>query len=410
MFRNNITCIKNFLMNVSDIAHLKGFRPQKTPLADISHITIETNQTCNLRCRTCYNIYQDSIKSLEEIKKEIDFAMTRRRLETITLIGGEPTLHPGMVEVIKYIKGKKLVCQLLTNGVRFRKEPDLVEECKKAGLDRILLHVDSGQPYSAKEASEVIEDSFRLFEKNRIYFALSVTIYNDNSGMIQGIMRSYARYRFFDGILATIERKTPEILFESAKDSEKDRLKHEYESLKSGLGVDPVKYLPSNNSDDEISWLVYFYYINSVTGKCMEVSRRINRTFRILYNLLRRKEFFAVTVPHALYTMNLFISLVSEFLFNPLKSVEIRRLMRGAGGLSGLRYHYIVIQDGPYFDKKRNALRMCYHCPDATIRNSMITPVCMADIINPLNRSIPPDANSMKVYKEVYSHLEQIHK
>jgi hypothetical protein len=396
-------------MNVSDIAKKKGFRPLKTPLADISHITIETNQTCNLRCMTCYNLYQDSIKSLEEIKMEIDFAMTRRRLETITLIGGEPTLHPGMVEVIKYIKSKKLVCQLLTNGIRFRKEPDLVAECKKAGLDRILLHVDSGQPYTEKEAGNVIDDSFRLFEKNKIYYALSMTIYHDNSGLIQGIMRSYARYRFFDGILATIERKTPGILFESTKDSEKDYLKLEYESLKSGLEVDPVNYLPSNNSDDEISWLVYFYYINSVTGKCMEVSRRINHSFRILYRLFKRKEFFAVTVPHGFYTTNLLISLVSEFLFNPLRFVEIRRLMGGSGGLSGLRYHYIVIQDGPYFDKKRNALRMCYHCPDATIRNSMITPVCMADIINPLNKNILQDADSWKVYKEVYSHLEQIH-
>jgi hypothetical protein len=120
-----------------------------------------------------------------------------------------------------------------------------------------------------------------------------------------------------------------------------------------------------------------------------------NYTFRILYRLFRRKEFFAVAVPHGFYTTNLLISIVSEFLFNPLRLFEISRMMSGSGGLSGLPYHYIIIQVGPYFHKKRNALRISYHCPDATIRNRMITPVCIADVINPMNRNILLNAGSM---------------
>jgi len=126
-------------MDVGQISVSKYLRPLKISLPSIPHITIETNQTCNLHCKTCYNIYQDTIKSLDEIKSEIDLALTKRNLETITLIGGEPTLHPDLPEIIRYIRSKRLICQLLTNGIVFRKEPSLINEYKQAGLDRILF-------------------------------------------------------------------------------------------------------------------------------------------------------------------------------------------------------------------------------------------------------------------------------
>ena len=126
-------------MDLGQITVSEYLRPLKISLPSIPHITIETNQTCNLHCKTCYNIYQDTIKSLDEIKSEIDLALTKRNLETITLIGGEPTLHPDLPEIIRYIRSKRLICQLLTNGIVFRKEPSLINEYKQAGLDRILF-------------------------------------------------------------------------------------------------------------------------------------------------------------------------------------------------------------------------------------------------------------------------------
>ena len=132
-------------MNAEDITDSNGLNVLKNSLSAVSHITIETNQSCNLKCRACYNLYHDAIKNLEQIKEEIDLAITKRNLETLSLIGGEPTLHPDLAEIISYIKSKGLICQLLTNGVRFIKEANLIGKYKKAGLDRIILHVDTGQ-------------------------------------------------------------------------------------------------------------------------------------------------------------------------------------------------------------------------------------------------------------------------
>lgn len=378
------------------------------PLAEVPHITIETNLTCNLKCKTCYNLFQEQVKSLEQIKGEIDLAMTRRRLETITLIGGEPTLHPDLEQVIAYVKSKGLVCQLLTNGVRFNTDKSLIHRVKKAGLDRILLHVDEGQGFSPEKVDEIIDAHFRNFEKHRIYFALSLTIYQEGASSIPHIMRKYARFSFFDGMLATLERETRSVFFDSFGGFDKDYLQMEHDHIASQLEVFPTSYLPGSNSDSEISWLIYFYYINSETGVCFPASRTINRLFRKIYRMVRGREFFATTIPPRLYLTNIIVSLAMEFLFNPSGFRSLLRLTRSSRSLSALRYQYIVIQDGPYFDHSRNALRICYHCPDATIRNGKITPVCVADLINPPDQGLPEGSEVRKVYESVYGHLEQL--
>jgi len=72
------------------------------------------------------------------------------------------------------------------------------------------------------------------------------------------------------------------------------------------------------------------------------------------------------------------------------------------------RLHYIAIQVPPEYDDRIHKLRFCYGCPDATIRNGMLTPVCLADLINPLNgnsghRDVRPDW-----YREVYSAMGEL--
>jgi hypothetical protein len=378
-------------MNLSHIIELNGFRPLKTSLPEISHITIETNQTCNLNCRTCYNLYQDTVKTLDQIKEEIDFALTKRNLETITIIGGEPTLYSDLVEVITYIK-----------------EKDLIGKYKTAGLDRVLLHIDAGQNYTRGKINDIIDLHFRQLQDNRIYFALSITIYGDNAGIIPQIIRTYAKYSFFDGILATIERDTRIVFYETYKGTEKDSLELEYNNIRSQLDIIPTTYLPASTGDEEISWLIYFFYTNANSGYCYSASRTINYVFRKLYRFVKGKEFFATTIPPGMYLLNIIVSILLEFLFNPLRLNRLRYLVKSSDRLKAIRYHYIVIQDGPYFDKKKNALRLCYHCPDATIRNGKITPVCVADLINPIDRSKIINEKAHKVLEDVYMHLGEL--
>lgn len=65
---------------------------------------------------------------------------------TIILVGGEPTLHPRLPELIRLFRRAKLRVWLATNGLRIAEEPEFALQLKKAGLDKVHLQFDSFDP------------------------------------------------------------------------------------------------------------------------------------------------------------------------------------------------------------------------------------------------------------------------
>ena len=94
------------------------------------------------------------MKSLAALRQELDLACRRRRLHAVTLVGGEPTLHEGIGELVVEVKRRGLVCQVLTNGLTLLSEGGnlLLRNLIGAGLDKIALHVDGGQGHPDVEA------------------------------------------------------------------------------------------------------------------------------------------------------------------------------------------------------------------------------------------------------------------
>ena len=136
-------------MKITELHNSGSIRPLKYPLHEVPHVTIEPNRTCNLNCEACYNIDRQTIKSLRETKKEIDCALRKRKLETATIVGGEPTMHKQITAIVKYIKSKGLMCQMFTNGVVFLHDKDdgLLNRLIAAGIDRIFLHIEIGRAH-----------------------------------------------------------------------------------------------------------------------------------------------------------------------------------------------------------------------------------------------------------------------
>ena len=83
------------------------------------------------------------------------------------------------------------------------------------------------------------------------------------------------------------------------------------------------------------------------------------------------------------FGLSLLATALLEILLKPSRSGSFRRLVRNSNAFRQLRFHYLVLQDGPSFDKKSKKVSICYGCPDATIRNGKLSPVCLADRFNP---------------------------
>jgi len=98
----------------------KSFIPNK------NRVELEITSNCNLRClncdRSCRQAPSEEYMFLEQIKKFIKESIELKwDWEYIGLIGGEPTLHPKLFDILKIIKeyndfNSKSDIQIVTNG------------------------------------------------------------------------------------------------------------------------------------------------------------------------------------------------------------------------------------------------------------------------------------------------------
>lgn len=83
------------------------------------NVFFELTYNCNLRCPHCY-LQDDLTNTSVYIDKKIVFRIIDEleELNTVNLIftGGEATMHPDIIEILKYATGKNLLVTLLTNG------------------------------------------------------------------------------------------------------------------------------------------------------------------------------------------------------------------------------------------------------------------------------------------------------
>jgi hypothetical protein len=104
---------------------------------------LEVTDICNMHCEGCYRQHLSGHKSLDEIKEEVRLFKQWRNCDNISIAGGEPLVHPGILEIVAHIAESGLKPILLTNGAKL--DRPLLEDLKHAGLDGFTLHIDSHQ-------------------------------------------------------------------------------------------------------------------------------------------------------------------------------------------------------------------------------------------------------------------------
>ena len=110
----------------------------------VPHAVLDIQRGCDIACRACYNLTDARIpKPLDQIEKELDTLLKIRRLSSVSVVGGEVTLHPRLLDVVKLIKKRDLHVEILTNGLRV--DYDFCLKLKLAGLDVLYFHIEKGQ-------------------------------------------------------------------------------------------------------------------------------------------------------------------------------------------------------------------------------------------------------------------------
>ncbi len=104
---------------------------------------LEITDVCNIYCEGCYRQRITGHKPLEEVKEEILFFKRWRNPDNVSIAGGEPLIHPQILDIVAFIAENGIKPIILTNAVALN--PEFLREMKAAGLAGFTIHIDSHQ-------------------------------------------------------------------------------------------------------------------------------------------------------------------------------------------------------------------------------------------------------------------------
>jgi hypothetical protein len=173
--------------------HNKYYRlPWNLPDNAISWL--EVTKTCNMYCEGCYRENDPKgHKSLAEIKHDLEILKKFRKTDGGSLAGGDPLVHPDIVEIVRLIAQDGLKPIINTNGLALNKE--LLLELKEAGGVGFTFHVDSKQHRPFWKGKDEIElNQLRLHfaemlaDVGELSCAFNSTVYGDTLQYVPDIV------------------------------------------------------------------------------------------------------------------------------------------------------------------------------------------------------------------------------
>lgn len=101
-----------------------------------------------LHCSSCSTFNSKEIISLSKIKEVVD-NLIHLHVKRICLSGGEPFLHPDLIEIVQYISGHGIICDIYSAGIIKSSDglsalsKNNLYNLKLAGVHRIMFNFQS---------------------------------------------------------------------------------------------------------------------------------------------------------------------------------------------------------------------------------------------------------------------------
>lgn len=155
---------------------------------------LEPTQACNLACDGCYRQNVKAHKSMKEVEQDLATFARLRNVDGYSIAGGDPLLHPDVVQIVSRVKAMGRKAIINTNGVGLTRE--LLHEMKVAGLVGLTFHVDPHQGRPAwrnkteAEMNELRQEYADLVAaEGGLACAFNSTVYEDTLHQIPDVLR-----------------------------------------------------------------------------------------------------------------------------------------------------------------------------------------------------------------------------
>lgn len=148
---------------------------------------IDVNDACNLTCPVCFSDsspQRTMHRPLEEIERMMDaLVASEGEPDLLQLSGGEPTIHPQILEIIAAAKRRPIRHVMLnTNGIRLAQEPEFVKALAqfKPGFEVYLqfdsLRADALKSLRGADLTRIRGQALEALERESISTTLVVVV------------------------------------------------------------------------------------------------------------------------------------------------------------------------------------------------------------------------------------------
>jgi len=342
---------------------------------------LEITTFCNMKCPGCYRGCNRSDNKqehfpLERLKKEILMLKKIRNCQTITISGGEPLIHPQILEIVRFIKKEGMIPSIFTNGRLLTRE--FLLSLKEAGLISLNIRVDSNNMHLDESSLNKVRQQYSSLVNSvkGIVLGFVCVITSKNIKEIHCIVEWFKKNQEAE-VLDLIAFRP--VIF-----SKKEKL-----NMKNWVYIPEIcselwkkfpdlrysSYLGSQLEDAAIKWLYSFdmhlgkKHLGYLGKKFHEVVQSFNhlKKGRYLEYLNKKEHFLSLSrmIQISLIDKSMrFILLryMAEVFKNPINIFKKPHLQA-----------MVIIQPPGLVNGKRD---LCDSCPDVTLYNGKLYPSC----------------------------------
>ncbi len=155
---------------------------------------LEVTTKCNLACKGCYrDPRKEGHKSMVEIMDDLSVFKAKRQSDCMSIAGGDPLVHPKIVEIVRAVKEQGWKPIVNTNGLALT--PELLRELKEAGVAGFTFHIDTTQKrkdslvFEEKEHNALRQKiADMVFEQSGIACSFNLTISEKNLSQVPHVV------------------------------------------------------------------------------------------------------------------------------------------------------------------------------------------------------------------------------
>lgn len=362
----------------------------------VPHAVLDILRDCNISCRACYNVSPPGTpKTLDQVTTELNELMKLRRLGSVSILGGEVTLHPQMYDIVRMIREKGLFVEMFTNGLMV--DQAVCRRLKEAGLNVICFHIEKGQTrpdlpkhHSAEDINNLRLQKVVMAGKEGLDVGLTTTAYPGETDDIRDIVSLTLKTPEINYLLITLFRDNSGVKSlqgdivngfsgTGSPPCESKIQDNNYfaDWMRKSYGVEPFSCMGSNLNVKDPRWLSYLvgtvYEANGTHHFEHIAPSMLEKSAMVFFRMIGRFPMYMEQNPGRFRKQLLLNGLLGGRRQSNMELV--RRSRRKGARLTAKR----LLFQNPAELTTDGRLIHCKWCPDAVLKNNALVPVCIAD-------------------------------